>query len=60
MSGTETIAKLLDIDPEVKSILITGSTNDPVTSQYKKYGFNSILFKPYSINELKTNIDELI
>ena len=60
MGGKETIAELLKIDPQVKSILSSGSTNNPVMTNYRDYGFLEVLEKPYSIEQLKEMLQQLI
>ncbi len=50
--GEETIRELLEIDPDAKVIASSGYSNDPVMANFKRYGFVSILPKPYEINEL--------
>lgn len=52
MGGKETIKKLLELDPNVKTIVASGYSNDPVMSEYKKYGFYGFVSKPFTIAEL--------
>jgi len=52
MGGKETIEKLLEIDPEVRAVVMSGFANDPIMANYKKYGFKGVLVKPYDIREL--------
>jgi signal transduction histidine kinase/CheY-like chemotaxis protein len=52
MGGQETIKKLIEIDPEVKAIVSSGYSNDPIMSHYQAYGFSSVIAKPYRITEL--------
>lgn len=52
MGGKETIAQLRKIDPEVKAIVSSGYSNDPVMSNYKQYGFCGVIAKPYDQEEL--------
>ena len=60
MGGQETIAELLKIDPQVKAILSSGSTNNPVMINYRDYGFLEMLEKPYSLEQLKEMLRQLI
>lgn len=60
MGGQETIAELLKIDPQVKAILSSGSTNNPVMINYRDYGFLEVLEKPYSIDQLNQMLKKLI
>jgi PAS domain S-box-containing protein len=53
MGGLETIEKLLKIDPEVKAIVSSGYSNDPVIASHGDYGFCSAVSKPYRIEVLR-------
>ena len=53
MGGKETIGKLLEIEPKVKSIVSSGYSSDHLNEYSKEYGFVSELSKPYTISELK-------
>jgi len=50
--GKETIRKLREIDPNVKAIVSSGYSNDPVMANYQAYGFQAVITKPYKIKEL--------
>lgn len=52
MGGQEAIGILMQIDPEVKAIVASGYSNDPVMSNCRDYGFTAVLAKPFSIEEL--------
>jgi CheY-like chemotaxis protein len=60
MGGKEAIKKLLEIDPEVKAIVSSGYSNDPVMAEYKKYGFSGIIAKPYNVMDLSEKLQKLI
>ena len=60
MGGKETIKKLMEIDKKVKAIVSTGYYNDPVMTEYKKYGFLGALNKPYKLQELSELLDAVI
>jgi two-component system cell cycle sensor histidine kinase/response regulator CckA len=49
----ETIKNLLEIDPDVKAIVSSGYSNDPVVANFKKYGFSGVILKPYKLADLK-------
>jgi CheY-like chemotaxis protein len=52
LGGKDTIAKLLEIDPDVKAFVSSGYSDDPVVTGYKAYGFFGVIVKPYNIKEL--------
>lgn len=52
MGGEETISRLMALDPEVRAIVSSAYSNDPIMANYRSYGFHGILKKPYSLEEL--------
>jgi len=52
MGGKETISRLLEIDPMVKAIVSSGYSNDPIMTEFRKYGFQGVITKPYRIREM--------
>ncbi|MGR3173181.1 MAG: PAS domain S-box protein, partial [Candidatus Scalindua sp.] len=60
MGGKETIKRLLEIDPEVKAIVVSGYANDPIMANYKKYGFSGVLPKPHEIRELDEQLQKVM
>ncbi len=60
IGGKETIASLLEIDPDVKGIVSSGYSSDPVMANFRKYGFCSVLTKPYRIQEISEVLNSLL
>lgn len=60
MGGFETIQKLLEIDPQVKAIVSSGYSNDPIMANFRNYGFRSIISKPYNIKDLSSVLHDLL
>ena len=60
MGGSETIEKLLAIDPEVKAVVSSGYSDDTVISRYPEKGFRAFLKKPYDIAALQSILNDLI
>jgi PAS domain S-box-containing protein len=60
MGGRETIERLLQIDPDVKAIVSSGYSTDPIMSRFKDYGFVAALDKPYKLNELNAVLEEVL
>jgi CheY-like chemotaxis protein len=59
MGGKEAIGLLRDMDPDVKGIVSSGYSNDPIMADFKAYGFSGIISKPYKLNELKKVLERL-
>jgi CheY-like chemotaxis protein len=60
MGGRECIGHLLDIDPGVKAIVISGYSEDAVLADYRAYGFQDALPKPFTIEELLNKLHKVI
>ncbi len=60
MGGKEAIGRLREIDPNVKSLVSSGYSNDPVMAEYEKYGFAGVISKPYSIEQLSKSLQDVI
>lgn len=60
MGGVEAIKKLLEIDPQVKAIVSSGYSNDPVMADFRQYGFRGFIKKPYMMKELKKILDQVL
>lgn len=56
----ETIKELLQIDQQIKAILTTGYTDDPVVSELSKYGFCAAVAVPYDLEKMKDILSMLI
>ncbi|NMC75198.1 MAG: PAS domain S-box protein, partial [Geobacteraceae bacterium] len=52
MGGLEASAALRDLDPEALLIVSSGYSNDPVLSDFRKYGFFECLAKPFRLEDL--------
>jgi len=60
MGGKETMSKLREIDPQAKIIAFSGYSNDPIFTDYRKYGFDGVLAKPFSIQEFMRTIASVL
>ncbi len=60
MGGKEALLKLLEIDPEVKAIVSSGYSNDPIMAEFSKHGFKGVVTKPYRIRDLGETLQEVL
>ncbi|MBW7997762.1 MAG: response regulator [Candidatus Glassbacteria bacterium] len=60
MGGRETIEKLREIDPDVRAIVASGYSNDPVMSEPEKHGFRGVVPKPYRIEKLREVLQSVL
>lgn len=60
MGGMETQKKLMEIDPDVNTIVSSGYSNDTVLSNYESYGFKGRVSKPYKIDDLSLEISNIM
>ncbi|MCD4657388.1 MAG: response regulator [Planctomycetes bacterium] len=60
LGGKQTLQKLMEIDTNFKSIVTSGYSNDPILYDYKKYGFDNVLLKPYNLDDLEKMVRNLI
>ncbi|MBI5570859.1 MAG: PAS domain S-box protein [Desulfomonile tiedjei] len=60
MGGYEATQMLRQIDPNVKAIVSSGYSNDPVMAHYRDHGFSAIIKKPYSYRELGSTLGDLL
>jgi PAS domain S-box-containing protein len=60
MGGKETIQQLLSIDPQVTAIVSSGYSNDPIMSDFEKYGFRGVATKPYRIEKLSWVLHDVL
>jgi two-component system, cell cycle sensor histidine kinase and response regulator CckA len=60
MGGRETVKKLLEADPGAVAIVSSGYSNDPVMSDYGKYGFRGVLPKPFDVTTLLESLSNAV
>jgi len=60
MGGKETIGRLCQIDANVKAIVSSGYSIDPVMSNYEKYGFCGVVEKPYNLQKLGETLSQIL
>ncbi|MEW6348648.1 MAG: PAS domain S-box protein [Thermodesulfobacteriota bacterium] len=60
MGGVETMARLREIDPRVTAVVSSGYSNDPIMSDFRRYGFRAVVAKPYTVQELGAALAALV
>ncbi len=56
MGGKDALQELLTLDSEVKVIVSSGYSTDPVMANYSEYGFKGRLVKPFQMDELQKEL----
>lgn len=60
MGGKEAMGRLLKIDPQVKAVVSSGYSDDPIMANFRQHGFRGVIAKPYQITELSRILAEVI
>jgi PAS domain S-box-containing protein len=60
MGGKETIEQLLKIDPDVKAIVSSGYSNDPIMADHRAHGFAGVVSKPYRLKQMSNIVYRVI
>ncbi|NIP38091.1 MAG: response regulator [Candidatus Dadabacteria bacterium] len=58
--GHKTLEDLVKVDPNVKAIVSSGYSTDPVMAEYEKYGFFGCVAKPFKASELSEVLSKVI
>jgi PAS domain S-box-containing protein len=60
MGGKEAMEQLLKIDPAVTAIVSSGYSDDPVMANYREFGFQAVLAKPYQLHDLEQVVRRIV
>ncbi len=60
MGGKEAAYRLRQIDPLAKIIVSSGYSEDPILSEFLKYGFDDVIPKPWTLTRLSQVINHVI
>jgi PAS domain S-box-containing protein len=60
LGGKETIRQLQELEPQIKAIVSSGYSTDPIMANFRDYGFCGVVAKPYTLAELSTVLHEVL
>lgn len=60
MGGKDALVRVKEIDPELRVIVSSGYSNDPVMANYREYGFDAVMVKPYRFEDMNRVISGLM
>ncbi len=60
IGGDVAIKELLKIDPGVSAIVSSGYADETVMADYRKYGFRGMVAKPYTLDELRQAVQDVM
>ena len=52
MGGFETVQVMREMDPDVRAVVSSGYSNDPVMANHRSHGFRGMIAKPYQMTDL--------
>jgi CheY-like chemotaxis protein len=59
MGGRETVERLRRIDSNLKAVVSSGYPDDPIMTNYREYGFNAVISKPFRVSDLNSALQML-
>ena len=60
MGGNEAIQRLAGINPAVKAIFVSRYAQDSVMTEFRDYGFQAVITKPFTLQELSATLRSVI
>jgi len=60
MGGLAAVGELKKLDPDVKAVVSSGYSSDPVMANYRAHGFVGMVAKPYEVNEFARVLREVL
>ncbi|MBI5249579.1 MAG: PAS domain S-box protein [Desulfomonile tiedjei] len=60
MGGIEVVKALREVDPDIKAIVSSGYSSDPVMADHRKHLFQGVVSKPYTVRELSQVLKRVI
>jgi len=56
MGGKDLIKELVEVNPQVKAIVSSGYSEDPILVNHKQFGFTASVIKPFKTDKLLRTI----
>jgi PAS domain S-box-containing protein len=60
LGGRETVRALRERFPEVRAIVSSGYSNDPIMAAFRDHGFAGVIQKPFVVNDLARVLAEIL
>ena len=60
LSGFQVLERARARYPDIASVLVTGHGTPDVMKEAAKYSFDAILLKPFTSNELRTTVEQVL
>ena len=60
MTGFQVLEQAREIHPDIPSVLVTGHGTPEVMKEAAKMSFDAILLKPFTSNEPRTTVDQVL
>jgi PAS domain S-box-containing protein len=56
MGGVETLTRLRGLAPDLRAVVCSGYSTDPVVADHSAYGFSGVVAKPFTASELREQV----
>jgi CheY-like chemotaxis protein len=60
MGGREALLEIKKLDPQVRAIVSSGYSSDPVMANYQQHGFRGVVAKPYRLEDFTRVLAEVL
>ena len=59
LGGLKTLERLRALEPDLKAVVVSGYSDDPVLANHREHGFDDRLEKPFTLNQLRDVLTSL-
>jgi CheY-like chemotaxis protein len=60
VGGKKVLYELRRLDPKLKAVVASGYADDPAFTDFQRYGFQAVLKKPFTLQELSNILHEVL